>query len=96
MIQTFANVCAELAALQEKKGKDYGTGVDPLANLRSSEAFGIPSWVGSVMRGNDKMRRIQSFVVNGKLENEGIEDALMDLAVYAIHSLRLYREATGV
>lgn len=89
---TFEDILGELQSMQERKGKDYGTETDSLANLLASEAFGIPAWVGAILRGNDKMRRIQSFVVKGRLENESIEDALLDLAVYAIHSLRLYRE----
>ena len=82
----------ELRALHLKKSADYGRGEDPLANLRASEKFGIPAWVGAMVRGNDKMQRIQSFILNGKLENEGIEDSLLDLAAYALLALVLYRE----
>lgn len=92
----FHKILDEMRALHEKKAADYGTrGGDPLANLRASEAFGIPAWVGSVMRCNDKMKRVQSFVKNGELANESIEDSLADGAAYFILALILYREVAG-
>lgn len=92
MLPSFREVLDELDALQTKKGQDYGSGEDPLANIRASEKFGIPAWLGSIIRGHDKISRIQAFVRNGKLANESLEDSLVDLAVYAIHAVRLYRE----
>ena len=82
----------ELRALHLKKSADYGRGEDPLANLRASEKFGIPAWVGAMIRAHDKMQRVQSFVLNDKLENEGIEDSLLDGAAYHLLALVLYRE----
>lgn len=83
----------ELRVLHLKKTADYGTDEDPLANLRAAERFGIPAWVGAVIRCNDKMIRVQSFVRNGRLENESIEDSLMDGAAYYLLALVLYRES---
>jgi hypothetical protein len=94
-LPAFSAILAELDEMQKRKGKDYGVTGDPLANLRASAAFGIPAWVGTIVRANDKMNRVKAFVRNGRLENESIEDSLLDLAVYAIHALRLYREAKG-
>lgn len=92
MMQSFDDVCRELAELQDRKGRDYGTDQDPLANIRASEKFGIPAWLGSVIRANDKVNRIATFAVKGSLENESLEDSLVDAAVYFIHAVRLYRE----
>lgn len=89
---SFESVMDELNALRIKKGADYGTDEDPLANIKSSEMFGIPPWVNAILRANDKVYRIQTFVKRNKLKNESVEDALIDLAVYAIHAIRLYRE----
>jgi hypothetical protein len=94
-IATFAEVCEQLDALQRKKGADYGSGVDPLANLRASAMFGIPPWMGAIVRLNDKINRISSFARKGSLENESVEDSLRDIAVYSIHALRLYQEENG-
>lgn len=86
---------SELASLHIRKSQDYGTKGDPLANVRASEAFGIPAWVGAMVRANDKMKRIQAFVTNGKLENEALVDSFMDLAVYTVIAWVLYEEANG-
>ena len=65
---------------------------DPLTNLRNSTEFGIPNWIGCLLRANDKMRRIKSMAIKGKLLNESLEDSLLDLASYAILGLILFRE----
>lgn len=88
----FYGVLAEAARLHDKKQRDYGSDADPFANVRASEDFGIPGWLGCIIRGNDKVRRIQSFATRGELANESIEDALIDLLVYAGIALVLYRE----
>ena len=99
MVQPFKDVLQELDDMQTRKGKDYGSAGDSLANVRASEDFGVPSWLGCIMRANDKMRRIQTAgrqqLTTGQvnLANESVEDSLLDLAVYAIHALRLFREA---
>lgn len=91
----FAGVLDEMRALHDKKQKDYGTDADPFANVRASEQFGIPAWLGSVIRANDKMQRLKAFAQTGTLANEGVEDSLIDLANYAVIALCLYREGAG-
>jgi hypothetical protein len=44
------------------------------------------------MRMNDKMGRLSAAANGSDLGDEGIEDALLDLATYAIIGLALYRE----
>lgn len=88
----FHAILKELGDLHDKKQADYGTDNDPFANVRASERFGIPAWVGSVLRGNDKMARLQTFIRKGTLKNESVEDSLRDLAVYAIIALVLLEE----
>jgi hypothetical protein len=82
------------AALHLKKQADYGQVDDPLANVRGSKEWGIPPWVGAMVRGNDKVRRLQTFAQKGALENESVEDSFLDLCVYAIIGLVLYEEET--
>lgn len=82
----------EMRALHVKKAADYGRGADPLANCRASADFGVPAWVGVMIRANDKVHRIKSFVQNGTLANEGVRDSLMDLAAYALIALTLFDE----
>src|SRR2546428_7960648 len=82
--EAFKDILEWVQKLHDKKSKDYGTDGDPLANIRASEEFGIRAWVGAVLRQNDKMQRIKSFVAKGILANESIEDSLIDNIVYGI------------
>jgi hypothetical protein len=75
-----------------KKAHDYGIGKDPLANCRGSERFGVPGWVGTMIRAMDKVTRIQAFIEKGELKNESVDDSLIDLANYALIALVLLRE----
>lgn len=90
----FHRIIDEMRAMHERKAADYGSGQDPLHNVRSGGEFvNIPAWQAAVLRMNDKMVRIASFIKKGKLENEGVEDSLQDIAAYAIIALVLIREA---
>jgi hypothetical protein len=44
---------------------------------------------------NDKMGRIQAAARGQHLENESVEDSFLDMAVYSIIALVLYREEQG-
>jgi hypothetical protein len=78
--------------LHQTKSADYGRPEDMLANLRGSAPFGVPPWVATMIRANDKMFRVQALITNGSLKNESVEDSLMDLAAYSLLALVLYRE----
>lgn len=84
----------EMRELHCRKAADYGRGADPLANCRGSTEFGVPAWVGTMIRAMDKVHRIKSFIQNGSLKNESVEDSFKDLAAYALIALCLYREDT--
>lgn len=88
----YRQLAREIADLHDRKQADYGTGDDPFANLRASEGFGIPPWIGAVVRLNDKVTRLKSLIINGKLENESAEDSMLDIAVYALIAKVLYAE----
>jgi hypothetical protein len=89
----YLKLLEEMKALHQRKAADYGRGADPLANVRQSVEFGVPAWIGVMIRANDKMHRIKSFIQNGDLKNESFEDSLMDLAAYCLIALVLKREA---
>lgn len=91
----FRKLLDTLAELHEKKMADYGTGDDPFANVRQSAEFGVDPWVGALIRENDKTKRLQSFLKNGRLENESVQDSLMDKASYSLIALILYNEQHG-
>ena len=88
----FHAVLKEIAELHDRKQDDYGKLEDPLANFRGALGWGIPAWVGALVRAGDKIIRLQRFARDGNLTNENAEDSLLDLAVYAIIALVLFRE----
>ena len=83
----------QLGLLHDKKQQDYGTDTDPFANVRASEDFGIPAWLGCLIRMNDKVQRLKTYCKKGTLSNEGVEDSLRDLAVYSLIALCLFQES---
>lgn len=82
----------QIGELHDKKQADYGADGDPLANVRASQEWGVPPWVGALVRLNDKVHRLKRFAQRGALANESAEDSMMDIAVYALIALVLYRE----
>lgn len=91
-MSTFTQVLDEIRDMHDKKQADYGSDDDPFANIRASELFGMPAWLGAVIRASDKIARIQAYARKKKLANETVEDSLLDLAVYAVIALAMYRE----
>ena len=89
----FEQVLAEMKELHDRKRSDYGRKEDPFANVRASEDFGVEGWVGAMIRANDKMRRLQAAARGSTLRNEGVEDSLIDMAIYSVIALTMYRES---
>jgi len=84
-------VMRAIIAMHDRKSTDYGTGRDPLANLRlADQVFGIPAWQATMIRATDKVFRIGRFAQKGQLRNESVEDSLLDLANYGIIATTLY------
>lgn len=91
--QRFHETLHKLAITHDRKSRDYGTSVDPLANIRACEsALGVPAFVGAEIRVADKTQRIASFIQKGELANESVEDSVLDRAVYSVIQLVLLGE----
>lgn len=88
----FHEILREMADLHDSKQSDYGTPTDPFANVRGTADWGIPAWEGAMVRGTDKVKRLQNYARTGSLANEGVVDSFMDLAVYAIIARVLFEE----
>lgn len=88
----FHALLKEIGALHDLKQCDYGTDADPFANVRAAEDFGIPGWLGAIIRANDKMKRLKTYAKTQVLRNEGVRDAFMDMAVYSLIALILFDE----
>ena len=91
--QAYFDLLDRMKALHSSKSRDYGSEHDPLANIRNGAVFvGIEPWKGAMVRLSDKVTRLATFNRTGRLEHEGVEDNLMDLASYALLALLLFRE----
>ncbi len=88
----FHELLEKAGEMHDRKQSDYGRGDDPFANVRASDEWGIPGWIGAMVRAQDKLRRLQTHAIRGTLVNESVEDSLLDLAVYALIALVLYEE----
>jgi hypothetical protein len=93
--QAFFDLCDAMKDMHRRKSSDYGcpSGTDPLANIRNGAKFvGIPDWKGAMVRLSDKVTRLATYNVTGRLENESLDDTLLDLASYSLLALLLHRE----
>ena len=88
----FHELLRELGDLHDQKQADYGKDDDPFANVRASQEWGVQPWVGAMIRLTDKVRRLQRYAEKGSLANEGVEDSLKDISVYALIALVLWEQ----
>ena len=89
----FYELLEHMADLHSRKNYNYAKEGDPLSNLRVSESFGVPAWIGTLIRMSDKFSRLQE-LAKGKqdLVGEAITDTLLDTAVYAVLAIVLLEE----
>jgi hypothetical protein len=71
------------------KNSDYTGGsqaTDALANFKASKSLGLHPVMGLLLRMQDKIQRVRSFVADGSLRVSGetVEDAFDDMINYAI------------
>jgi hypothetical protein len=91
----FMEVIEEIRQLHLAKTQDYGADSDALKNIRDgADVVGIEPWKACLIRMADKMTRLRSYCHNGRVEFDGVEDTLKDLAAYAIIAEVLRREST--
>jgi len=88
--ERFHELLRRAGDMHDKKQSDYGRAQAPFANIEASEEWGVDPWVGSMIRLNDKVRRLQKPATGGTLANEGVLDSLMDIAVYALIAYVMY------
>lgn len=81
-------VCEQLHDIYQAKNADYGNSF--------SEQYKEHGMVSSVIRLDDKMRRLKQLTKNDALVNESIEDTLLDLANYAIMTVMELRGGSDV
>ena len=92
--EAFIGLLDELRQLHLSKSQDYGSEVDPLANIRQGADFvDIESWRGCMVRIADKVQRLRTYCRTGRLVHEGVRDTLLDLAAYSLLAIVLHQEA---
>ena len=79
-------MCSEAFELMKRKNADYGGAADPFANFRMSALLGLNPEDGVLLRMQDKMARIVSFLRKGDLavKEESWRDACVDLVNYSV------------
>lgn len=90
--EAYQNITHEIFSLCDVKSKDYSDEVIKEGGVDNITALGLP---GIFVRMSDKMGRLYKMMWLNKgndVKNEGLEDALMDLANYCIIALMLKRK----
>ena len=89
--------CKKTLDIMRAKNSDYCGGtetVDALANFKSAKSLGLHPVTGLLLRMQDKLMRIKSFVNDGQLQvaGESVDDACEDLVNYSILAKALLTE----
>jgi hypothetical protein len=86
-------------ATARAKNKDYAGNGDPFANFRNSEAVGVSTARGMLVRMMDKVARISNLITRPPaVANESLLDTCVDLAMYALilaAYIKMHPEADG-
>ena len=79
------SILNEIKQLYNRKNADYGNSFD-----KTLDEFGL---VASATRMSDKFNRFKSLINNpARVEDEKIEDTLIDLASYAMMTIKWMRQ----
>ena len=79
------SILNEIRQLHNRKNADYGDSFD-----KTLDEFGL---VASATRMSDKFNRFKSLINNpARVEDEKIEDTLIDLASYAMMTIKWMRQ----
>jgi hypothetical protein len=89
LLKLHKQTCEKCYGIIQKKNNDYSGGAtskDALANFKMSNSLGLHPVMGLLLRIQDKMMRIRTFISDGalKVSNETIDDAFEDMINYAI------------
>jgi len=101
LLEIHGETCKKALDIMRRKNNDYCGGkdassVEALANFKAAKSLGLHPVTGLLLRVQDKLMRIKSFVADGELRvtNESVEDACDDIVNYAILCKALLIEET--
>ena len=90
--EKFNQILSEMQEMHDKKNTDYASLEDPLKNLKGCTRLGLEPIMGTVIRMQDKVERIENFMRNGELVNESVRDSFLDLAIYSTLAIVILEE----
>ena len=94
----FYELLDEMKSIAEKKGSDYSGKEDVYRNFHACEDFGIPAWIGVLIRITDKHSRLKELTMKAtkgespEVKDETIKDTMIDLANYCLICRVLFEE----
>jgi len=90
----FYKLLDRMRDLHSRKNHDYAGVGNPLRNFYKCQEMGLTPFQGVMTRLSDKWSRIESYMKQGTLEvkSEGVEDTLLDNAVYSLIAILLLEE----
>lgn len=89
----FYELLENLADLHDRKNANYAEDNNPLSNFEECEKFGVPAYVGTMVRMSDKWSRLTQLMKGKKDEvGESVKDTLLDLAVYSLLEIIIYEK----
>jgi len=89
LVQLHQHLCQKACGIMTAKNDDYANPehtADPFANFRASLTFDIEPELALLIRVQDKLKRLQSFVTRGdlKVTDESWQDACLDVINYMV------------
>lgn len=86
LLRLHGDLCHSAGVLMKRKNNDYAHGMDPFANFRAAEVFGVDPRIGLLLRLQDKLKRLYTFADKGALsvDGEGWRDSVLDVINYAV------------
>lgn len=94
LLRLHENLTEQARELMTRKNADYGANADPFANFRMSALLHIEPEFGVLLRMQDKMARLVSFLEKGELavKEESWSDAIIDIINYSVLLCGLLQE----
>lgn len=87
LLELHGTLTSDALAIMRAKNHDYTSGSgDPLANFRGASYLGIHPVLGILLRQQDKIMRVRTFVEKGelKVKGESVKDAIVDQINYLV------------
>lgn len=94
LLRLHETLTTQARELMTRKNADYGANTDPFANFRMSALLHIEPEFGVLLRMQDKMARLVSFLEKGELavKEESWSDAIIDIINYSVLLCGLLQE----